>query len=113
MRAINISPEQLREVCDNATSNRDAAEKLGINIDTLLYKCDKHGITRPNVRLGQGRGWAKKTRPEKKKADSSSPGLKRLSLEEYNAARAREAAHQAEADRQARKEGRPVRQNFI
>lgn len=113
MRAININPKRLREVCESATSNKDAAEQLEIHVDTLLYKCDKYGITRPNVRLKQKRGWATANKKKTKKPLPYPMGTIRLTLEEYNQRRKKEADQQKEADQKQRASGQPPRLNLI
>ena len=108
--AIYVDPIELKKVCDQAISNKNAARKLGLNVDTMLRNCDKYGVTRPNIRLGQGRAW---TNNRKEKREFPFTKITRLTPEEYQQRITQEQSSQHEVDRQAKAQGQPIRQNII
>ena len=47
MQKIKIQEDQLRRVCRMYSTNKDAAEALGISKDWLYKLCKKYGVVRP------------------------------------------------------------------
>ena len=49
MQKIKIQEDQLRRVCRMYSTNKDAAEALGIGTQHLYKLCKKYGVRRPVI----------------------------------------------------------------